>query len=327
MILRWLTRSKPLEPGISAHVNGGPFLPGDQVDVELIWPDGKRCGPKEVSLDLVCRETFWYTVKATGAAWVGNYPGHGEENYPGPPYTAAGRPGRYKTSKELARLSSQVVLVNHDLDQTNLRGIARFQLPAAAPPTIRGDTACVEWELRARLASALPSESTTVGKITVLSKPEGSVDNRAHRHDPTEAGRPSLEQCVVTLSLPEGAVRTGRTLHGILKAKALRDINVTKIQAALECWEQAGAKHSSAVHTTAELQGRSVLQAGQEYHWPFQLQVPNRLLPSASLNETSVVWRVKGIVGRKFRTRLETATQVQVYTNRGKCGSGTAATA
>ena len=312
MILRLLSRSKQQEQSISARVKGGPFLPGDQVDVELIWPGGKGGGPKEAFLDLVCRETFWYTVKSTGAAFVGYYPGHAEENYTGTPYTAAGRPGRYKTFKELIRLSSHVSPVNQDVDPTTLRGIARFQLPAAAPPSIRGQTACVEWEMRARPASSL-SEDYSVGKITVLSNPVGSIGNQAHHHDSSDARRAAQKQCVLTLSLPEGPLRSGQAIHGILKAKPLADINITKIQAALECREQAGAKQSSAAYATAELQGRSLLRAGQEYRWPFQLQIPDRLLPSASLDETSVVWSVKGILGRTFRTRLETATQVQVF--------------
>ena len=312
IILSLLSRSKQPEPSISAHVIGGPFLPGDQVDVELIWHDGKGGGPIEVSLDLVCRETFWYTVKSTGAAFIGSYPGHDEENYTGPPYTAAGRPGRYKTFKDLVRLSNRVALVNQDLGQNRLRGFASFQLPAAAPSTIQGNTACVEWELRARLASNVSSDYA-VGKIILLSKPERSVGNQAKHHDSTDTHRPSLERCIVSLSLPEGHLITGQVLHGVLKAKAQGDVNITKVQAELECCEQAGAKQSTAVYATAELQGRSMLHAGQEYQWPFQLQVPDRLLPSAILDETSVVWQVKGILGRKFRTRLETATQVQVF--------------
>ena len=318
MILRLLSRSRQPEPSISAHVIGGPFLPGDQVDVELIWPHGMGGGSKEAFLDLVCRETFWYTVKATGAAFVGNYPGHGEENYTGTPYTAAGRPGRYKTSKELARLSSHVALVNQTIDQdnlrdqNNLRGIAKFQLPAAAPPSIYGDTACIEWELRARLASSVSPDSL-VGKITVLSKLERSVGSQA-KHDSSDPCRAARKQSVLSLSLPECPISTGQALHGILKAKPLGNIKVTKIQAELECWEKACAKQSSAVYATAELQGRSLLHAGQEYQWPFQLQIPDRLLPSARLDETSVVWQVKGILGRMLRTRLETTKQVQVLT-------------
>ena len=106
----------------------------------------------------------------------------------------------------------------------------------------------------------------------------------------------------------------GQTLHGVLQAKTQSDINITKIQAELQCVEQAGAKQSSAIHAIANLQGRSVLLAGQEYRWPLQLHIPDLLLPSANLDKTSVVWQVKGISGRAFRTRLETAKQIQVLT-------------
>lgn len=320
--MRLLTRSKQPKSSILAQVTGGPFLPGDQVDVELIWPVGlpgwPEGGPKYVALDLVCRETFWYTVKSTGAAFIGQYPGRGEENHTGMPYTAAGRPGRFKTSKDLATLSSNVPLTNKNTSLSDLRGIAKFQLPADAPPNIEGKTARVDWELRVRSTSGASQESTPVGKITVLSKPVGNVGNQAGRHESdvrSEAPREfNIAHCDMYLSLPEGALFTGQTLHGALSARALKDINVTKIQAELDCLEQAGAKQSSAVYTTVILQGRSLLQAGQDYQWPFQLRIPNCLLPSVSLDETSVVWRVKGILGRTFRTRLETAKQVQVLT-------------
>ncbi len=322
MILRLLSWLERPEPSILARVIGGPFLPGDQVDVELIWSGGpggigwEGDGPKEVFLDLVCRETFWYTVKSTGAAFIGNYPGHGEENHTGLPYTAAGRPGRYKTSRDLECLSNYVTPINQSLDGANPQGIARFQLPASAPPSINGDTARVEWELRVRPASTLSRESTTVGKITVLSSLVDSIADQTSPHDSGDRSAAPREfnvaQCNVSLSLPEGPVRAGQTLNGVLKAKAQSDIHITKVQAELECLEQAGAKQSAAVYSKAELQGRSLLHAGKKYQWPFQLQIPDRLLPSAVLDETSVVWRVKGILGRTFRTRLETATQVQV---------------
>jgi len=107
----------------------------------------------------------------------------------------------------------------------------------------------------------------------------------------------------------------GQTLHGVLQAKAQSDINITKIRAELQCMEQAGAKQSSLIYAKANLLGRSVLLAGHEYRWPFQLQVPDLLFPSANLDETSVVWQVKGILGRAFRTRLEIAKQIQVLTS------------
>ena len=223
MISRLLSRAKQPEPIILAHVVGGPFLPGDQIDVELIWPTQQASGFSDshfsqVSLDLVCRETFWYTVKSTGAAFVGNYPGHGEENHTGLPYTAAGRPGRFKISKILACLSGHVTLVNKDLDQTALVGIARFQLPANAPPSVRGNTACIEWELGARLGSTASQNSTPAGRVTVLSGTKNS--DQAPQYDSSEGHRAVFEQCTVALSLPEVSVRTGQTLHGVLKAKA-----------------------------------------------------------------------------------------------------------
>lgn len=312
MILRLLSRSRHVGPDLSAQAKRGPFLPGDRVDVDLSWPVGQGDGPKDVSLHLVCRETFWYTVKATGAAWVGNYPGHGEENYAGPPYTAAGRPGRYKTSKEVVRSSTNVSLDYRDSDRTTLRGIAGFRLPAGAPPSIRGDTARVEWELWAGPGGTPSPQFTQVGRITVLPGPDGNPALHPASPDSRQA---AFEQSIVALSLPEAPVGTGQFLDGALRAKAPIDVHVTKVKAVLECWERAGAKQSSAIWASVDLQGgRSLLRAGQEYQWSFRLPVPDRVLPSASLDETSVVWRVKGILSRALRPQLESVTPVLVRT-------------
>ena len=99
MVLRLVKKRKQAGPRLTASAVGGPFLPGDRVDVELTWPASHDY--IEISLELVCRETFWYTVKTTGAAFIGQFPGHGEENHTGLPYTAAGRPARFKTSRDL----------------------------------------------------------------------------------------------------------------------------------------------------------------------------------------------------------------------------------
>ena len=234
-------------------------------------------------------------------------------------YTAAGRPGRFKTSKNLACLSSLVLLNSHDLDHGNLRGTATFQLPTDAAPSIQGETVNVDWELRLRLNSAPSQESTTVGHITVLSSPVGTTGDQERLHGsghrPAAISKTSTARCDVSLALAQDVMRTGQPLRGVLNARAITDINVTKVQAELECLEQAGAKESSAIYSTAYLQGRSSLQARQEYQWPFQLEIPDLMLPSANFDETWVVWRVKGILGRTFRTRLETAAQVQVFTS------------
>lgn len=90
---------KQAEPSLIASAVVGPFLPGDRIDVELTRPVNHDS--IDISLELVCRETFWYTVKSIGAAFIGQFPRHAEENHTGLPYTAAGRPGRFKTSRDL----------------------------------------------------------------------------------------------------------------------------------------------------------------------------------------------------------------------------------
>ena len=312
MIFGSMKGRKQAEPSLIASAVDGPFLPGDRVDVELTWPVNHDS--IDISLELVCRETFWYTVKSTGAAFIGQFPGHAEENHTGLPYTAAGRPGRFKTSRDLVFLTSRAHPLNQSHPQAQTRGIARFQLPTTAPPSISGNTACIEWQLWARPASTPSRDAVLLGSITVRPISTDTIGGQHEQH-PSVSIPPSSNPLDFSITVENRTLMAGQTLHGVLQAKAQSDINITKIRAELQCVEQAGAKQSSLIYAKANLLGRSVLLAGQEYRWPFQLQVPDLLLPSANLDETSVVWQVKGILGRAFRTRLEIAKQIQVLTS------------
>ena len=204
-------------------------------------------------------------------------------------------------------------LLNQSPSRAQTQGFARFQLPTTAPPSISGNTACIESQLWARPASTPTQDAVLVGSITVRPNPTGTNGAQPEQH-PSLSIPPSSNPLDLSITVENRTVMAGQILHGVLQAKAQRDINITKVQAELQCVEQAGAKQSSAVYATANLQGSYQLLAGQEYRWAFQLQVPDLLLPSANLDETSVAWQVKGILGRAFRTRLETTKQIQVLT-------------
>ena len=79
-LTRLLSRSRHPKAAVTVRQIDGPFKPGDEIDFDALLLSEEPIYVREASIDLVCNETFWYTVKATGAAWVGNYPGHAEEN-------------------------------------------------------------------------------------------------------------------------------------------------------------------------------------------------------------------------------------------------------
>ena len=316
MIARLLRRPSALNVDIKARVTGGPFRPGDPVEIELSLFSEEPVLIRHASLDLVCTESFWYTVKSTGAAWVGRQPGHAEEQHRGQPYTAAGRPGRYHTSKELVRLSKPI-LANQQLSPNGpVQRTARFLIPESTPASVVGKIAGIEWQIRVVMAYAGTTEERALGRLIVLPSP-GVAGNFDESVTPRVSTQAAFEQCVLSLSLPNGSILAGDELPGTLTAEVHRNHSVSKVRVVLECREQAGAKESRAIYDVAVLQGRGWLLSGQVYEWPFHLRVPDRILPSTEFDETSVAWRVRGVLSRFLRPDLIVSKPVRILTTQG----------
>ena len=316
IIARLLRRPSPRKVDIKARITGGPFRPGDPVEIELSLVSQEPVLIRNASLDLVCTESFWYTVQSTGAAWVGRQPGHAEEQHRGQPYTAAGRPGRYHTSKELVRLSKPI-LANQQLSPNGpVQRTARFLIPESAPASVIGEIAGIDWQIRATVAYAGATEERVLARLIVLPSPvdPGTLDASATARDSTHA---AIEQCDLSLSLPTGGILAGDELPGTLTVKVHRNHSVSKVRVVLECREQAGAKETRAIYDVAVLQGSGWLMSGQVYEWPFHLRVPDRILPSTGFDETSVVWRVRGVLSRFLRPDLIVSKPVRILTTQG----------
>jgi hypothetical protein len=308
--LPWFRRPMP---EVTVVPSQGAYRPGDLVDVEVSILPQESFTVGEALLSLVCRETFWYTVESTGATWVGRYPGHGEEYHQGTPYTAAGRPGRYKTSKELVRLSSPF-LVNVRLSKAiPYRSRVRFRLPEGAPPSIIGDTTRIDWQFYASWDAPEGLDTLGAGCLAVVLPPAQCKASQDQLLSPDHMADTAYQQCVLSLSLPAVRIRTGQDFEGVLTARTQRNLRVSSARVKLECREQAGAKESTTTHSMVVLRRQALLRAGSVYQWPFRLRAPDRILPSITLDETSVTWRVKGVLHRSLRADLEVQHRIEVH--------------
>ena len=314
-LTRLLPRSRHPKTAITVRKIDGPFKPGDEIDIDARLLSEEPIFIREASIDLVCNETFWYTVKATGAAWVGNYPGYGEENRGGPPYTAAGRPGRYKASRELVRLS-QIFLTNCNIKaRESLPEQSEISLTTyGSPPSVAGETACIEWQVYSSIPAKGAMATQQIGRLQVVSPLPKESFCAVGQTDSPIVTKAFFQQCAISLSLPSNWAWSGQAIGGELMVTAHRDQYIPQVRAVLECWERAGVKQSVAPIALVVLQHGAELKAGRVYQWPFQLQIPDRPLPSTRTDETTVVWRVKGALGRVFRTGLEVQQQIQVFT-------------
>lgn len=314
MLPRLVARTRQFRTNFAIAASEGPFRPGDQVAVQVSLLPEEDLDLREGSVTLVCRETFWYTVKSTGARWIGAYPGHAEENYKGPPYTAAGKPGKYKASKELARLSQRFLVDGRLPKGIPYASRVNFRLPETAPPSLTGDIVRIEWHLEASLLTSITNEVRAVEPLLVLS-PEATVLNSQEMQTPaTETVEIQFKQCILSMLLPGASTIAGRSLEGVFVASLHHDQHVSGVRVELERFERAGAKESTVTSDFVSLQGNASLRAGMTYQWPFRLRVPAQPLPSVSVDETTVSWRVKGILCRSIFSDISITGAVSVCT-------------
>ena len=316
MLPRLLSRLRQSRTNFSISAPGGPFRPGDQVAVQVSLLPEEDLYLREGLVRLVCRETFWYTVKSTGARWIGAFPGHAEENYKGPPYTAAGKPGKYKTSKELVRLSHRFLVDGRFPKGIPYVSQVNFRLPESAPISLAGDIVRIDWQLEASVLTAGTNQVRATEPLLVVS-PEATVLNSQETQTAaTEAVKIEFKQCVLSMLLPGVPATAGRYLEGVFVARLHHDQRVSGVRVELERFERAGAKESTVTSDSVSLQANASLRAGMTYQWPFRLRVPARLLPSVSVDETTVSWRVKGILCRTISPDITISGAVSVCTTR-----------
>ena len=314
MVPRLVSRLRQRSTNFFIAVPGGPFQPGDQVSVQVSFLPEEDLYLREGSVTLVCHERFWYTVKSTGARWIGTYPGHAEENYKGTPYTAAGKPGRYETSKELVRLSQRLLV-----DGLLPKGIpyvrrVDFRLPESAPPSVTGDIAQIDWQVEASVVTTGTNQARTVEHLVVVFPRPNELISPEGQTPATESVEIEFKQCVLSMLLPGTPAIGGGYIEGFFVARLHHDQHVSRVRVQLERFERAGAKESAVTSEFVSLQASGVLRAGMTYQWPFRLRVPAGLLPSVSVDETTVSWRVKGILCRTIFPDISISGAVSVCT-------------
>ena len=244
MVSHILARFRPPKAQLNLQVSGAPLYPGGTVKVRVTGSCLEAVIAGTGRIELVCTESHWYTVKSTGARWIGSYPGHGEENYRGPPYTAMGRPGFYKATRDLVTLSEVLAadrMIPHDGPTCKE---VTFTLPSDAPPSVQGQTARISWQLRASLFIEGAGEVRRNRQLVVLSPPHEQTAPPGGAPQPASETQTNPDSCDLFLSADTFQVRAGQPLSGILHARCQYNLHASEIRTELECLENAGAKGS-----------------------------------------------------------------------------------
>ena len=202
-------------------------------------------------------------------------------------------------------------------------------LPQDAPPTVKSNTARIFWQLRASVtvdrshpshANGIAIPGLGLARIdsepieVVVFWPAGEAPDPSSQTDPSDASESVFNQCTLLLESGPQWVRNGGIIGGVLRAEFRRSLPLQQARIELIRWERSGAKQTESVAARTVLAGPRHLLAGALHEWPFELRVPDQLVPSIATDTTFVAWHLKATLARRMRPDFHVRQMVRVYT-------------
>jgi len=286
---------------LSIELDAGPHRLGKAITGRVTLQPGESFQMRGVKVEFVCTETYWESVRRTTRM------GSAETNE-----SAVTEIRRYSQpifgGTEIANLMPQV----GDID---------FTLPLSAPPTVQGVVAKIVWRLRATVDVARGRDISREIELVVLPAPgERSGSDLAPSGD-TAPAVSELSECDMNLSLAALRVSMGESVDGVLRIFPKEGLGpaaarVELIRIELMRLEKAGTSQADRSVGLLEFQKSEATTGpttvGEAMEFPFSLPVPECLLATISVHETSVSWRVRATVTLSEGKELEISQRVTV---------------
>jgi hypothetical protein len=185
---------------------------------------------------------------------------------------------------------------------------ASFTIPDDAPASGEGKITKVRWKVVATLARHHARDIHGEARLTVLSRAGGAVD------------APETEtrgDCELSFRLDRTSFGPGETVVGVLVANPLQACEMNEVRIELvrhELVPREDGHQEDVKEADAALDGDVSLSLGAPREWPFQLRLPEEVVPCLSTRQTSVTWLLKGIGSRRMRPDYRVTEPLDVHT-------------
>jgi hypothetical protein len=278
---------KKPEVDVSLDTGGKPYYPGETINAGIHILSQDRFKVRSGTIELVCTEVYWKMVSDGKST----------------------RAQKYK--RKLFRLKEEFLAGTEFSSGMALHERKNLILPVDIPPTISGKTANIGWQLDVKLDVPKMRDIHKKQTLTVLPVAEAIP---AGRSGTTELNKTtSSSDGDLTLNLDSKYTGAGETIRGSLEAAIRKDISVEGVRVELEVKEKAGVKSSRTIADAVQLEEKTALSGGAYQRWRFTLKIPEGTLPGFKISETSVQWRVKGILNKRLKKDFTVDLPVRVY--------------
>ena len=283
-----LSRFRRPEADFQVRVSKTVLQPGDDLEVRVTLVPKSDCHVRRGKLELVCTETYVQMISTQYGV-------------------------QYHSKTETVSRAGETLL-----DEVTVRRRApysstvRLLVPPTALPTIIGTPVSsvqpgISWAVIASLDVANARDIHQSHDITVLKRP--TLDDPPPQPISTEFRH---SQCVLTLTLSQGAARSADRLDGTLRAEALRDITASEVSVELVRIEKFGNDEKQHSVDKVSLERDVSLQSHRTREWRFRLNVGQVGVPSLNTEKSSVRWLVKGALAIRMWPDIRVEQQISV---------------
>ncbi|HEY96636.1 MAG TPA: hypothetical protein G4O16_00440 [Dehalococcoidia bacterium] len=274
---------------VSVDVDGDSYYLGDTIKTRIHMLSQDKLKVRAGSMELACTEEYWKMVSDGKTT----------------------RAQKYK--RKLFRLKESFLTSTEFSSGMALNERKSLILPVDIPPTIVGKSANISWQLDVKLD--IPKMRDIHKKKTLTVLPIANAIPIGMENDIVVSNRilkPSRDGDI-TLTLDSSQCTAGVTLCGTLETMIKKDISVEGVRVELEVKEKAGVKSSKTIIDKVQLEEKTHFAVGSYKRWKFSLKIPEGTLPSYKISDTSVQWRVKGIINKRLKKDLQVELPISVY--------------
>ena len=171
-----------------------------------------------------------------------------------------------------------------------------FTIPSDAPATVRGIVASIAWTLKATVDVARGRAISQAIDLVVLPVPGYESGRDSSQSAEAVPAVSELTECDINLSLSSLRVSMGESMDGVFRIFPKEGFDPAAAKIELMRTEKAGTSQTDRSVGIQEFQISEATRTVEALEFPFSLPVPDCLLATISVHETSVAWRVKATV-------------------------------
>jgi len=260
---------------ISTDLNSESFYPGEPVNTRIFISSQDKTKVRAGTVNLICTEVYWKLVSD----------GKHTRNQ--------------KTKGDLYRIEEEFLTPTELFPGTEISVQKSIILPADSPPTISGRVVNLSWQLDVKLD--IPKTRDIHEKRAIIVRPITMATPVTEDGEFARSNRitKSNDEGDLALILDSDYGIAGKTLSGRFEVMPKQDISVDGVRVELEMNESAGTKSSKTVVDMVQLENEITFFPGAQRQWLFSLNIPDSAPPSFFMGNSSVEWRVKGILDKR----------------------------